>query len=58
MSDSTDELMTCLKREPEALFELVEETKELDNTIFAYVILKVPTISIENSPTLKLKYLM
>ncbi|WP_043581901.1 polymorphic toxin-type HINT domain-containing protein [Acetivibrio clariflavus] len=33
MSDSTDELMTCLKREPEALFELVEETKELDNTI-------------------------
>ncbi|WP_043581898.1 S8 family serine peptidase [Acetivibrio clariflavus] len=33
MSDSTDELMTCLKRELEALFELVEETKELDNTI-------------------------
>ena len=33
MSDSTDELMTYLKRELEALFELVEETKELDNTI-------------------------
>ncbi len=33
MSDSTDDLMTCLKMESEALFELVEETKELDNTI-------------------------
>lgn len=33
MSDSTDEIMTCLKTEHEALFELVEETKEFDVNI-------------------------
>jgi|GEM_PF-743900 len=33
MADSTDEIMTCLKTEPEALFEVVEETKELDNSV-------------------------
>ena len=33
VSYSTDELITCLKTKPEALFELVKETKKLDDGI-------------------------
>ena len=33
MANSTDELITCLKTKPEALFELVKETKKLDDGI-------------------------
>jgi hypothetical protein len=38
MANSTDELITCLKTKPEALFELVKETKKLDDGILFKIV--------------------